>query len=318
MRKITAIFLFAAVLLMEQFSLAQENKQTQTVRTWPEQGAKWYYSYVNFSTTGYVHVECSGDTTLIDVSTSREYQNCKILSKSRYTFDFISGNYNSESLGNEYIWSNEDSVLIYRHNKFYLLYNFSAEIGDEWTIPETYYSGCDTIGRIVVTGKGDTLIHSEMLRYIDVIPKESSNWSIRGKVIEKIGPIEWYMLPETEGCIADLFEGGIFRCFQDGLFEYQSGITPYCDYIVSTPENISEKLINIFPNPAKNSLMVHFANSVNVQIIIIDLFGHEVYRSSAFEDLTKIDVSKLSRGLYTVRITDNKQIFMTNKIIINR
>lgn len=318
MGKIISTFLFASVVLMAQFSFAQENKQSQANRTWPQLGATWHYSYDNFSTTGFVQIECIGDTTLIDIGTSREYQNCKILSKTINTYDYISGNYNSGLIGNEYIWTNEDSVFIYRHNKFYVLYHFSAEVGDEWIIPETYFAGCDTIGHIVVTGKGDTLIHSEILRYIDVIPKESSNWSIRGKVIEKIGPIEWYMFPEAEGCIADLFEGGLFRCFKDGFFEFQSGIAPYCDYIVSTSENFSEKKINIYPNPAMNTLWVQFTDTENAYVIISDLYGREVCRSNIIEDLTKIDVSKLSGGLYTVMITDNNQIYETIKVILNR
>ncbi len=244
------LVLFLAVIQGIQFQLIAQQ--------WASNGAQWHYSYDNFATTGYVHIEYIGDTVLVCESTAKQYQNCKIFNKTRYSFDYLSGNYNTQNLGHEYTWANDDSVLLYRHNQFYVLYDFSAEIGDIWTIPETYYTGCDTIGKVKVIGVGDTLINSESLRYVILLPEESSYWAIRGMVIEKIGPINWYMFPEGEGCIADLFEGGNFRCYQDDLFEFQSGIVSYCDFVVSTPENFLERRINVFPNPARDWVVFEY------------------------------------------------------------
>jgi len=304
------LVLFLAVIQGIQFQLIAQQ--------WASNGAQWHYSYDNFATTGYVHIEYIGDTVLVCESTAKQYQNCKILNKTRYSFDYLSGNYNTQNLGHEYTWANDDSVLLYRHNRFYVLYDFSAEIGDIWTIPETYYTGCDTIGKVKVIGVGDTLINSESLRYVILLPEESSYWAIRGMVIEKIGPINWYMFPEGEGCIADLMEGGNFRCYQDDLFEFQSGIVSYCDFVVSTPENFLERRINVFPNPAANLLRIHNPTKAIVQVSISDLFGNIIYKSDYVDDSIYIDVSHFKDGLYLVIFTNNKLMFETIKLQIKK
>jgi len=68
------------------------------------------------------------------------------------------------------------------------LYDFSAQPGDSWIVPESYNIGfCDSVGVVNVVSVGDTIINSESLRYIVVEPEYQTHWVMFGKIIEKIG-----------------------------------------------------------------------------------------------------------------------------------
>ncbi len=305
------LFTLSLLIVIQQYFVGYSCAQN-----WAPAGAQWYYSFDIFSTTGYVHIEYVGDTVLICEGAAKTYQDCKILNKTRHTYDYLNGNYYTHNLGQEYTWANADTVFLYRHNQFYVLYDFSAEIGDTWELPEIYETGCDTIGEVKVIGVGDTLINSELLRYIVLEPEETSQWAIRGMVIEKIGPVSWYMLPEHEGCVADLLEGGIFRCYKDDQFEFQTDIVPYCDFLVFIPETIQDKKFNIFPNPATSMLFVHNSSQIIVQLSIIDLNGKTIFKIDNVAESVYIDISQYSAGLYLVNFTDNKTLFTSIKLQI--
>ena len=307
--KLKHFLIFSILILIQQLCLNHLRAQS-----WAPAGAQWHYSFDIFSTTGYVHIEYAGDTVLVCDLTEKTYQDCKILNKTRHTYDYVSEAYHTANLGQEYTWANADTVLLYKHDRFYVLYDFSAEVGDTWEIPEIYETYCDSIGVVKVVSVGDTLVNSELLRYIVLEPEAASQWVIRGMVVEKIGPLNWYMFPEHDGCIADLYEGGVFRCYEDDDFEFQIGIVPYCNFIVTTPEINEETKFNIFPNPASNTLVIENSSQNIVQISITDLYGKTIVKLKNVAETVRIDISKYPAGSYLVHFTDNKSLFKTKKI----
>lgn len=97
-----------------------------------------------------------------------------------------------------------------------------------------------------------------------------------------------------------------------------------CSSCNSTSANSiqSENLINIYPNPTNGILNIHVGNknTSEVKICITDNKGSQVYNTSLSKNLNdaKLDLSKLSGGIYFVKInTDNnvivKQIILNNK-----
>ena len=284
---------------------------------WAPQGAKWYYTFSNFWITGYISIENTKDTLIYD-NTSGQNRNCQKLVKTFYSYNHINGNLDTISLGSEYTWSNDDTVFIYRHDQFYVLYDFSAQPGDSWVIPETYnfLEYCDSVGVVNVVAAGDTILNSEVLRYIVVEPEDQSHWVLSGIIIEKIGPL-WYMLPE-QNCILDYMEGGPLRCYQDSVFQYASGIAPYCDFIVGIKEPDNNSFM-IYPNPAKD--FVHFEVRRSVfgvnELRLFDVYGRQVTGKVITSEQTILDVSGLPVGVYFYRLELGEEVY-SGKLVIQR
>ncbi len=284
---------------------------------WAPAGAKWYYTFSNFWISGYISIENTKDTLIYD-NASGQFRNCQKLDKIFYSYNHLNGNLDTITIGSEYTWSNQDTVFIYRHNQFYVLYDFSAQPGDTWIIPETYnfLDNCDSVGVVNVVAAGDTILNSEVLRYIVVEPEEQSHWVLFGKIIEKIGPL-WYMLPE-QACILDYMEGGPLRCYQDSGFQYISGIAPYCDYIVGIKEPDNNSFM-IYPNPARYHVKFEvqssgFGGSV---LHLFDVFGRQVAVQEITSEQSILDVSGLPEGVYFYRLAMGEVVY-SGKIVIQR
>lgn len=298
--------------------LLQTIAQPLLAQTWVEDGAKWYYSFDLFSTTGYVEIEYIGDTTIYCDEILKPYQDCKVLNKTFYTYDFLGGIYDTVNLGHEYTWANSDTVFLYKHDRFYVLYDFSATIGDTWIVPENQeMMNCDTVGYLKVVAKGDTIINSVPLRYVIVEPEGGSNWIIQGIIIEKIGPINWYMFPE-QNCITDFQEGGPLRCYFDNNFAFNSGIEEYCDYIVNNKENTFEGEVSVYPNPATSFFHIVGEKLSGVEVYIFDIFGRIIFSSKISGRELQIDVSQFHTGTYLLYLNDHEISYKPKKIqIIN-
>ena len=81
--------------------------------------------------------------------------------------------------------------------------------------------------------------------------------------------------------------------------------------------------INIYPNPANNISFISFNNLTdgNVEIVLLDVLGRHVncvyngYLDSG-EVSVGVDVSKLNRGVYFVKIIQGTNI-STQKLVVN-
>lgn len=235
-----------------------------TAQNFAPLGSKWNYTYSNFSVFGYVELESVSDTMVNGL-------NCKKLIKTKEVFDYMYDEYHTMNLGFEIISSDEDKVYIFRNGQFYTLYDFSADINDTWEIPMTYdafFEDCDTLGTIQVIAKGDTIIEDQNLRYIVVEPLENSSWALEGLIIENIGAVEYYLLPE-QLCVIDFYEGGLFRCYSDDLIVLHQGPYP-CTYITVGINDIENKMkLSSYPNPAQNYIVFESPNAELIKHIKI-------------------------------------------------
>lgn len=72
---------------------------------------------------------------------------------------------------------------------------------------------------------------------------------------------------------------------------------------------ITKDNIKIYPNPTKNKINVVLSNNENSQITLVDNLGRIIYSESLNTSEKEIDMTKLSRGIYSLLIrTDNKVI----------
>ncbi len=273
-------------------------------QSWITSGSEWYYDYNNFWVTGYIHLNYTGDT-LIEANTfSNDPVNCQILTKTLYSHNYETNESDTTVLGKEYFYSNDDTVFLFRNGKFYTLYDFSAQAGDSWQIPQTYETGCDTTGTLQVLAAGDTVINDLELQYIEVEPMEESEWTIYGTIIEKIGPVDHYILPE-QNCMTDLMEGGPMRCYLDDFFQYSTGLATECDFLVSVDE-LSTTDIKVYPNPARDFFIIDNPQGRKLTVFVRNLQGQSLLEKKVVNTTAEVDIGMLKQGTYLISLLDNE------------
>lgn len=85
--------------------------------------------------------------------------------------------------------------------------------------------------------------------------------------------------------------------------------------VLSVEENRLENAIAIYPNPTKEIIKIDLkSNEINLsEISIIDNQGKEILKQT--NNLQTIDISKLSSGIYFIKIKNDSNITITRKII---
>lgn len=290
--------------------------QLSLLRPYPVAGAEWYYDYLHFFTSGYIHIWHAGDTIIKGkpagiVRKEGHYYNQELLS------------YYQQDLGKEYFSADDDRVYVYRYEQFYTLWDFSAEVGDSWIIPGSNEMYCDSTALVTVEETGDTLINGQLLRWfvLDYFGDENDQWNYYGKIIERLGPENDYLLPSPT-CMADAFEGGSLRCYEDtdfGLFE--TGISQSCDYLVNTNELEAGTDFTMHPNPAADEVLIQLQTSGNVEYAVYGLDGRlwlaggENFIKSN-EQIILINTSRLPVGSYIVALQTTRAVISKPLMIL--
>ena len=256
-------------------------------------GTEWYYEikHVNGDVT-YQHLEYAADTTINSRRT-------KILVETNTMYD------KTEWIDHEYIY--EDGDQIYWWNKetetFTLLYDFGAEVGDEWVIDGGWY----TI-TVHVDAAHTVTYKSETYRVLSV---SDPNHLFTGDIICGIGHTKSFF-PETP--MAKDYEVDGLRCFwQDGELVLNTGEED-CDAIYNTihmeVEETADTTFLVYPNPTNGLLVVLSKNAREYRIT--NLLGQTVKSGSITAEPQQIDIHDLTEGMYFITVGEQ-----TQKIIVN-
>ena len=75
-------------------------------------------------------------------------------------------------------------------------------------------------------------------------------------------------------------------------------------------ESMEDSILNVelYPNPVESILQVDVGNDYNTYLIeIFDILGNKIYASDTDKRMTKIDVEKLSTGIYIIRLVGEQK-----------
>ncbi|MDA3943082.1 MAG: T9SS type A sorting domain-containing protein [Bacteroidetes bacterium] len=292
--------------------------QLSLFKPYPVAGASWHYDYLNFYVSGYIHIWHTGDTLIQGMPAG-------IVKKEGHYYNQDLLSYYQQDLGKEYFSSDGDRVYVYRHEQFYTLWDFSAAVGDSWIIPGSNDMYCDSTALVTVEETGDTLINGQMLRWfvLDYFGDENGQWNYYGKIIERFGPADDYLLPSPT-CMADAFEGGPLRCYEDddfGLFE--TGIAQSCDYLVSVGEQQADAGFAMHPNPATDEVFIRIeiAQPAKVIVTVYGMDGRLLMQSKETSrngaHTVTLNTSKLRLGSYEV-VVQTETGFSQKRLVIVR
>ena len=120
----------------------------------------------------------------------------------------------------------------------------------------------------------------------------------------------------------------VYKAIENLEYRLYSLATDNTGHIESTPvvEDISFKITNtlklkendykVFPNPATEELFIQTSFEGLKQIEIISTEGKKVYTKTKNGNLIKINTIGLNKGIYILKISDNKST-VVRKVLIN-
>ncbi|MDA3912357.1 MAG: T9SS type A sorting domain-containing protein [Bacteroidales bacterium] len=270
-------------------------------------GAKWYYSQtlLNPDYITYTYIESVKDTVINDTA-------CKQLVEFRYDMSA-----NERVFFKEFFMFNEASRVYYYSfdkNRFCLLYDFSKQAGEFWTLDEFTYSDEDGFdNRVYVDSVSNWIINGEN-RVVQFVHMEDQALCFGNDVIiEGIGNLN-YMFPFCE--LSDI---GPLRCYEDDFFgNYHVIEAEDCTHqYLSNEKYISNSdSYRIYPNPTKDFIKVNWSNIEFRNIKIVNLMNSIVFSEKNTVSGNTYNLSDLQVGVYFLIITSIEgDLLFAEKII---
>jgi len=107
--------------------------------------------------------------------------------------------------------------------------------------------------------------------------------------------------------------GGMYK-LENGLFDWL--FAQHKNILTANDFEENKQLIIVYPNPAKNTLIIKtFGNLKDVHFTFLNINGQEIMKQQIKENETEIDISKLTSGVYFVKLVKDMNAEV-KKIII--
>lgn len=90
----------------------------------------------------------------------------------------------------------------------------------------------------------------------------------------------------------------------------------YVDHTGLDEYEVRQSQLSVYPNPATDHITVSFPNMQNGKLFIYNIVGEQIMSRELATETSKISVAGLAKGIYMVRVTDDKGIVGTKKLII--
>lgn len=298
MKKITLI-LFISV---TSFFLNAQN-------TYPATGSFWNYGYAGHS-GGYdenVTIQVTHDTLI------NGFETLTLRKTSVVTYSFPPNPPPGTMYSNHFgmIQYRNDSVFYYGYawpNNEQFLYSFDMIVGDTVEILSfpSFYAVVDTMYNVDVDGF--VLKKWELSNYCNGNPLWETS------IIEKIGPIDDYLLWNTDGCIIG---GGnhYFQCFSSPELHYN---TP-CQPLILGVEELTafDSFVDVYPNPSAGFFNISLKKPLwGVKLKVENILGQVVVEKALPGPGTiEIDLSGFETGQYVLILESGD--FSARKMMLN-
>jgi hypothetical protein len=297
-------------------------------------GAKWTFGREQWNCLSrYQTWEYIGDTTILGYLTKKLHCTQKLS-----TFFVPPYSYNPPTHTNYFFHVGGDTVSFYHtsDSTWWELYNFSYSIGDLTPSPlkhpfNYYFNQCPDTSLYnfpaLVIDTGHTIMSGQSLRYYtvhylayvqQVSPTDwDSTWANR-TFYERVITLDQYWFPDDNyGCGTVVVEcgGPDFICYQDNDILTDS----LCiDLNWFETLNISEEkgyLIKIYPNPSNALVNFQFGSKENLQLLIFDLLGKQVF-SKEIQNSTQVNVETWPKGIYLYQLITKGVLRGSGKFIV--
>ena len=240
---------------------------------------------------------------------------------------------------NIYLHIDSGNVYYYKYDRFNLLYAFNISEGDTIDLvvrctgffydEEESLVGFDSVFTMesVVQEVDSIYLSDRYIKYVTVhfITEheilENSIYPGSFTYFMKFGHLDDGFIPIAVKAIGpDIDSQRRLRCFTDDEIEYVTEWWAYydlpCDYEATEALPSAEEYpVKIFPNPAKDQLVIRFSEIPNskTSVSLYNIAGEAVY-SEILRDISHnihtINLSSLKKGQYIIRIEYGNQIML--------
>lgn len=261
-------------------------------------GTEWYYEIKNEDgSITYQHLEYAADTTVNN-------EPVHILVRINTLYD---KNLHEEK-SYEYIFERDNKVYWWNKtlNEFTILYDFAAQVGDEWEIKV----GTERLP-MHVDGEGTVEYNGQTYRTLTVSDPQDL---FSGTIICGIGH-ETSFFPERLMTRGDDYRVEGMRCvWQYGQLIIQLNETSCDEVYLNFHYDVDEATadgLNVYPNPTTGLITVSGVQSGEYRLS--NMMGQTLMTGCIANENQQIDISQLPNGLYFFTIAGE-----TKKLIVNR
>ncbi|MEN8156242.1 MAG: T9SS type A sorting domain-containing protein [Bacteroidota bacterium] len=300
--------LILTILAFTGFCLISASGQDQSI--WFEDGATWHYGYgegMGARSSGYERLEVTGDT----VVNSIDY---RIINRTRvYSTGVV------HELENLYLRYDSENDQVYRYNDSteYLLYDFSAEIGDTIIVKAISGFGAISFCHLLVDSIKIEVFSDSIQRRVQYCTEtQNYQFDFAGRIIEGIGS-EVFLFPVDE-LVCDAGCANHFRCYQDSKVVITNPNIGCEELVTSSRLGVSPPSeLKVYPNPAQDLLYIESKNPIST-VTILDLKGSEISKKSVDCELkTSLEIQSLDSGIYLIQVSFEEGHIETRKLLID-
>lgn len=296
------------------------------------ENATWYYSFNEFGFYGYKKISHVGDTNMHNMTWLRfSVEGVSSLRTGPGPNDIVQDT--ARKWPDLFLATRNDSVFRLLNGAPFLLYDFSANVGDSWQYAplDTNFSCMDTPVATVIA-KGQVNIAGSLVDYLDLsfpmntilvngqsIYQISSGSFLTNRVYPDFGSVAYVNLFEAEPntCDGTSFKSASLsshslRCFQSPSLNLQTWSLA-CDFYSGIGQTeFKQTKLSIYPNPSKGSFKIETELALQ-KIEVYNLAG-AFLKTLAPASIYNL---KLEPGFYMLRVSFENGWSEYQKIQIN-
>lgn len=265
---------------------------------WTKGNAVWHYRYYGIQ-WGYVKVWESGDTILSGKQCTKlkaEAHTLMLAGPQAGEFEFI-----SDYIGGA-VYTSNDTVYYWDQDHFSVLYDFSAQVNDQWLLQTGGNPGfgCNDTSVSIVESVGSINIDGHNYPELTLGNSSDAAFYISGKANARFGALG-YLFPLARSCDSTIVEWDqlSFLCFEDDSL-YYNPTGEACYFTLGMNEQELNK-VSVFPNPSSGK--IELLSDVPLKAIkVMNVLGAALKEFNTNLTLTEIDLSELPQGTYYLNI----------------
>lgn len=290
------------IILLLTFSLNAQDYFSNNPQWRQDSGCRWWGDCVESQEFVYY---INGDSTVNDISYKKVYKHGEL---SQYWF----GPPPNQGCDDFFTFDNFHTLVRQEESKIYiknysepdtLLYDFALDIGD--TLPITYIQN----GNSYIISEVDSLQIGDSYRKVFYFVNNASDFLIEG-----VGHYGGFLEP-----MGVVLECGYFlNCYALNDTTYFPEFGSPCDLTVDIIKNQENEIINVFPNPTSEFLIIEYNSIINIDnVVAYDINGSMTKLKPSIENqnILKLDMTGLRNGLYVIQINCTNRSSKRLKII---
>lgn len=279
-------------------------------QVWVNPNAVWTYNYSGVAEGGTFRWRYTHDSII-------QGRTVQVLKAEKHQFvmdQFGQMHGYFQAYGNHYTSVSGDTVFYLKNDQFYVLYNFGANIGDQWIVAENPNADfCNPVSSVKVSDTGSVLINGQIKRSITLETLTTGEFGIDGTAVEGIGLVlgssNIGMFPGGRDCplsgILNEWYMINFRCFSDDVLGLYNPGSFDCDYLTVSMNEKDLEQLTIFPNPSNGIIKIENVNS-KTELRLTDLSGKMVLIQEISPEQNSVDISHLLDGTYILEIGEKR------------